>query len=152
MFDLANSVPPVFYIFLVVGIMNAAMAIVVAGTGGQDKIDSALYSLFDNAGVPDDQLDKFGDFGVTNIPMFTHLAKDAEALRGFLKNAIQLDHEHHDPVEAVKAQLAQAKILSVFTAARTSNEVEVTRTAERRASREPPDVTFQELEQQKRAY
>ena len=128
----------------------AALALV--GTGGKDKIDSALFSLFVNAGVSDAQLDMFGDFGVTSIPMFTHLSKDAESLRPFLKAAIGLDHEHIDPLIAVKAQLDQAKILSVFTAARTSNEVDVKRSAERLASREPPDVTFQELEQLKRAY
>ena len=135
--------------------MNAAAnaaALALVGSGGKDKIDSALFSLFVNAGVPDDQLDKFGDFGVTNIPMFAHIAKDAEALRPFLKAAFGLDHEHADPLVAVRAQLDQARILSVFTAARTTNEVDVKRSAERLASREPPDVTFQELEQLKRAY
>ena len=43
-------------------------------TTGKDKIDNHLLSLFMNAGVPDDQLDKLGEFGCTNIAMFTHLA------------------------------------------------------------------------------
>ena len=83
---------------------------------GKDNMDNHLLSLFMNAGVPVDQIDLIGDFGVTNVAMFTHLAngiKDTEGMRKFLKTVVDLDHENGDPLVAVNALLDQSRILSV---------------------------------------
>ena len=122
---------------------------------GKDRMDNHLLSLFMNAGVPVDQIDTIWDFGVTNVAMFTHLAngiKDTEGVRKFLKTVVRLDHGDVDPMTAVKARLDQSRILSVYTAACTSNEIEVKHTAERQVAHQPPEVTLQELAAQRKAF
>ena len=103
-----------FVDFFIMAAVGAAAAQVPAT--GKDKIDNHLLSLFMNAGVPDDQLDKqLGEFGCTNIAIFTHLAggpKETEGLRQILKTVVGLNHEDPDPLVAVKARLDQARILS----------------------------------------
>ena len=52
--------------------------IMAAQLVGKDKIDSALFLMLANAGILGDQMDMLGDFGVTSIAMFSHIASDAE--------------------------------------------------------------------------
>lgn len=115
---------------------------------GKDSMDNHLLSLFMNAGAPVDQIDLIGDFGVTNVAMFTHLAngiKNTEGMRKFLKTVVHLDDEDGDPLTAVKARLDQSRILSVHTAACIPNEIEVKHTAECQVAHQPPEVALQEL-------
>ena len=69
-----------------------------------------------------------------------------------MKTVVGLNHEDPDPLIAVKARLDQARILSVYTAACTTNEVEIKHTAEFQISHQPPEVTLQELVAQRKAF
>ena len=143
------------YVDLLFIMAAQALAAGAPALTGKDHMDNHLLSLFMNAGVPVDQIDLIGDFGVTNVAMFTHLAngiKDTEGMRKFLKTVVRLDHEDVDPLTAVKARLDQSRILSVYTAACTSNEIEVKHTAERQVAHQPPEVTLQELAAQRKAF
>ena len=136
-------------------IMSAQASQAAPARTGKDAMDCHLLSLFMNAGVPETQIDAIGDFGVTNIAMFTHLAngiKDTDGMRQCLKTIVGLNHEDADPRVAVKARLDQARILAVYTAACTSNEIEIRHTAERQVAHQPPEVTLQELDSQRRAF
>ena len=67
------------------------LSMAAPATTGKDKIDSHLSALCMNAGVSDDQMNRLGDYGVVNVPMFTHLANgvnDTAGLRAFLKSAL----------------------------------------------------------------
>ena len=106
-----------FSVFVVLLFIMAALALSAGAPAltGKDRMDNHL-SLFMNARVPVVQIDMIGEFGVTNVAMFTHLVngiKDTEGMRKFLKTVVRLDHEDADPLIAVKARLDQSRILSV---------------------------------------
>ena len=118
----------------------------------KDEMETRLLALFQNAGVPNDQLDRLADLGVKSVALFTNIVDTKAELRPFLMKALGLNHNDADPLTAIAAQMAQARIISVYAAAKSTDEVEIKRSAERAASHEAPVVELQELMQQKQAY
>ena len=62
--------------------MSAQGAAAALPQTGKDKLDCHLLSLFMNAGIPETQIDAMGDYGVTSVAMYTHLANGINDVKG----------------------------------------------------------------------
>ena len=71
----------------------------------KDNMEPRLLALFQNAGVPNDQLDSLARVGVTSVSLFTHVVDSAAELRPFLVKALNLNHNDPNPQEAINCLL-----------------------------------------------
>ena len=69
------------YVDLLFIMAAQALAAGAPALAGKDHMDNHPFSLFMNAGVPVDQIDMIGDFGVTNVAMLTHPAMASRTRR-----------------------------------------------------------------------
>ena len=100
-----------------------------------------------NAGVTDAVLGKFGDFGLTSLITFRHVAEDERALRALLAlSPFDLD------VKVPKDALEIAKVCSVYEASVQTVAVENRYRAERLHQDLPPQLNHGELDAIKKVF
>ena len=106
----------------------------------RDKIDSRLLSMFSSAGCTEATLDKLGKAGMTSVAMVTSVTDTKEDFRKFLESA-EVDLAAID----LATRLQQTAVMSVYKACLTLEDVEVRQATERRANKQVPEVTEEEV-------
>ena len=54
----------------------------------KDDMETRLLALFQNAGVPNDQLDRLADLGIKSVALFANIVDTKTELRPFLMKAL----------------------------------------------------------------
>ena len=113
------------------------MALAPITATGKDKLEPHLAALCMNAGVPEATMDILGDSGLTTLSLMKNTLVDKNDWRDALTKA-----PFNMTGTDFATRLESGKLVGVYEAACSSNEVEVKANAERIRQNLPPDVNL----------